>query len=721
MDDLKNEFQMMKQSIEKSVVDNPNQIYHRFLEIQYSKKECSLLKNVFLWKRIAMIVLLVNIIIGVGVFAKYRNMRGNVTTKVVFGDTNENEKLHQDARRVTSLSEIKKLFIGAKNYQKEELNIATNIVSGVSPDMLQQDSQADRAYLTNAQEEGVEEADIVKVNGDYIYYVSIANSTLYILKADKGEIMIVKQHHFSIQQKKEQNPQYEFIYPTDLYYTNKYLIVRANSVMSKSTDTVYLGIERYTEIFIYDIHTYEEITNISIPGQNVSTRLIDNELYVVNNDSGYQRKLSEKKYLPVGFVDNITYEAPINKIYYCPNYGLDVDSYIVIFRFILDEVIQIDDFYLVSSKIQDIYVTQQAIYILKTDDVERLQDEMKLTELSVSKILVIDISESIKMNGMIAINGIIADKCWLSEYNGYLRVVSQYYERTYVSKKYYETQKYYETHSSKGDLFEIQWSEYLEDGVWYCDRANTYNQLSIFHQNETGIWEEISLLNEGIGERLETIHSVRFNKEIVTIVTYRSIDPLYYIDLSNPTEPIITSELKISGYSVYQHPYRDNYVIGIGYESEGLLITGYKIALFDISDASHIVQVGNPYIFDASDYDQPAVLSNPKELFLDLENDIFGFSITDSVKGLQTLFPIFSLQNTKTSSESQRKNYYYIFKIDVESENPIQVIFEESSKEHSFKRMTFIGDYYYLLARNSVYSYQMINDQMVPCNTLQLF
>ena len=245
--------------------------------------------------------------------------------------------------------------------------------------------------------------------------------------------------------------------------------------------------------------------------------------------------------------------------------------------------------------------------------------------------------------------------------------------------------------------------------------------MSIFHQDETGIWEEISLLNEGIGERLETICSVRFNKEIVTIVTYRSIDPLYYIDLSNPTEPIITSELKISGYSVYQHPYQDNYVIGIGYESEGSLINGYKIALFDISDASHIVQVGNPYIFDASDYDQPAVLSNPKELFLDLENDIFGFSITDSVKGLQTLFPIFSLQNTKTSSESQRKNYYYIFKIDVESENPIQVIFEESSKEHSFKRMTFIGDYYYLLARNSVYSYQMINDQMVPCNTLQLF
>lgn len=725
MDDLKNEFEIMKQSIEKSKLDNPNQIYHQFQESQQSKKRWMIFKKTLLYKHIALIVLVLHIVMGIGIYMKYQNMKGNLTTKVVFGDTSANEKLHQDARRATSLSEIKQLFMDAKNYQKEEPNKSWDISIGgnaldvvfgssqvpdttVLPSISQQDSLVDRTYLTNTQEEGVEEADIVKINGDYIYYISITNNTLYILQTNKGEIRVIKQHYFSTQQRKEKNAKYELIYPIDLYYTDKYLIVRACSVMPKNT---------YTEIFIYDIHTYEEITNISVPGQNVSTRLIDNELYVVNNDSGYQRKLSEDKYLPVYFVDHRAYEAPIDKIYYCPNYGLDVDSYIVIYRFVLDEVIQIDDFYLVSSRIQDIYVTQQAIYILKRYD-EIVQDEMKLTELAVSKILVIDISESIQMNGVITINGIIGNKYWLSEYNGYLRVVSQYNKMTYVSKKYYE--------SEESERIENVRLGNLKDDVWYRYQTYMYNQLSILQQNENGVWEEIGLLDEGIGEIEETIQSVRFNKEIVTIVTYRITDPLYYIDLTNPKQPIITSELKISGYSVYQHPYQDDYVIGIGYEAIGSFISGYKIALFDIRDASHIVQVGNPYIFNSLDYSKPAVLSNPKELFLDLENDRFGFSLTNgpdyvSYKLLEYGTSWIPVPNTQLSNKPQQKSYYYVFKIDVESENPIQVIFEALSEEHKFKRMTFIGDYYYLLASDAVYSYQVINGQFLLCDIKQLF
>lgn len=737
MDDLKNEFEIMKQSIEKSELDNPNQIYFQFQESQQSKKKWMIFKKALLYKHIALIVLVLHIVMGIGIYMKYQNMKGNLTTKVVFGDTSANKKLHQDAKRATSLSEIKQLFMDAKNYQKEDLNVDVDISFGTSQCPPSSSLQQDRTYLTNTQEEGVEEADIVKINGDYIYYISIAKDTLYILQTNKGEIRVIKQHSFSIQQRKEKNAQYGSIYPVDLYYTDKYLIVRASSTMSKSTDTIYFGVEKYTEIFIYDIHTYEEITNVSVPGQNVSTRLIDNALYVVNNDSGYQRKLSEKKYSPVCFIDHRAYAAPVDKIYYCPSYGLDVDSYIVIYRFVLDEVIRIDDFYLVSSTIQDIYVTQQAIYILKTDDVERVQDEMKLTELSVSKILVIDISESIQMNGVITINGIVEDKYWLSEYNGYLRVVSQYNKTTYVSKKYYE----YE--SEESEIVEtIGLLDYLKDDVWYHHQVHRYNQLSILQQNENGVWEEIGLLDEGIGKIGESVKSVRFNKEIVTIVTYRNTDPLYYIDLTNPKQPTITSELKISGYSVYQHPYQDDYVIGIGYESIGLSISGYKIALFDIRDASHIVQVGNPYIFNASDYSEPAVLSNPKELFLDLENDRFGFSITDNlklpvIKNLFT-FPIdielegssifknatllnHSQQDIIKPSKPQQKYYYYVFTIDVESENPIQVIFEALSEEHNFRRMTFIGDYYYLLSSDTVYSYQVINGQFLPYEALQLF
>lgn len=50
------------------------------------------------------------------------------------------------------------------------------------------------------------------------------------------------------------------------------------------------------------------------------------------------------------------------------------------------------------------------------------------------------------------------------------------------------------------------------------------------------------------------------------MITFVQVDPLYVIDLENPTNPVILGELKIPGYSNYLHPYSENYLIGIGKE-----------------------------------------------------------------------------------------------------------------------------------------------------------
>ena len=669
MDDLKNEFRMMKQSIEKSMVDNPNQIYQRFLESQKSKKEPNLFRNVFLWKRIAMIVLLVNIIIGIGVFAKYRNMKGNLTTKVVFGDTSGNSDIHQDARRVTSLSKIKQLFDNADNFKPNPptTNPPTTgnpaldpTYSALNPDysvdMSSHYLDTNRTYMTNTQEEGIDEADIVKVNGDYIYYIK--NRTLYILKTEAGKMEIVKKYG-----------NYQMNYTKNLYYTDKYLIVIASP---RKNSRVY-EIKQYIRIFIYDIHTYEQVVSVEVPGSNISTRLINNELYVVNSDYNY-----DENHLPICYVDDVAHETSINNIYYSPDYGLDIDSYTSIFRFTLDDIIQIDDFYLLSPYIKDIYVTSNAIYLLRNKkDNESIQSETKRTKYPISNVLVIDISENIRVNGLIKVNGIIGDKYWIDEYNGYVRIATTYQKSTYR----------------------------LTNDYWTFEHRDICNQLSVFQQNEEGMWKEIGSVSKGLGEVGESIRSVRFNKEFVTIVTYRDTDPLYYINLSNPTQPVITSELKISGYSVYQHPYQDDYVIGIGYESEGSRIDGYKIALFDISDPSHIVQVGNPYIFDLPNNVTLAVLFDPKTLFLNLENDIFGLATKNNMLLTAPDYTIWIGGEPVTIRNPNKLNdYYYVFKIDVMSENPIQVVLEETSKEHTFERMVFIGNYYYLLASDVVYS-----------------
>lgn len=86
----------------------------------------------------------------------------------------------------------------------------------------------------------------------------------------------------------------------------------------------------------------------------------------------------------------------------------------------------------------------------------------------------------------------------------------------------------------------------------------------------------------GAGER---IYSVRFIGPVGYVVTFRQVDPLYTIDLSNPAAPKKTGELKITGYSAYLHPAGEGRLIGIGQEaSEKGRTLGTQVSLFDVSN-----------------------------------------------------------------------------------------------------------------------------------------
>lgn len=88
----------------------------------------------------------------------------------------------------------------------------------------------------------------------------------------------------------------------------------------------------------------------------------------------------------------------------------------------------------------------------------------------------------------------------------------------------------------------------------------------------------------GLGEG-EQIHSVRFLGATGYVVTFRQVDPLYVIDLSDPTDPRVSGELKITGYSAYLHPAGDGRIIGVGQEAtEQGRTTGSQVSMFDVSD-----------------------------------------------------------------------------------------------------------------------------------------
>ena len=89
---------------------------------------------------------------------------------------------------------------------------------------------------------------------------------------------------------------------------------------------------------------------------------------------------------------------------------------------------------------------------------------------------------------------------------------------------------------------------------------------------------------EGLG-KTEQIYSVRFMGDMAYVVTFRQTDPLYTIDLSDPTSPKVVGELKILGYSAYLHPIADGLLMGIGQDAtEGGQVQGTQVSVFDVSD-----------------------------------------------------------------------------------------------------------------------------------------
>ena len=137
----------------------------------------------------------------------------------------------------------------------------------------------------------------------------------------------------------------------------------------------------------------------------------------------------------------------------------------------------------------------------------------------------------------------------------------------------------------------------------------------------------------------EKMYSSRFIGQRGYLVTYLNTDPLFCFDLSNPKKPEILGELQISGYSTYLHPYDENHLIGIGYESEirtnrnsqgkvisnNAVITGMKMAIFDVTDINNPIMVSDTKIGDSTT--RSSILTNHKALLFSKEKQIIAIPV----------------------------------------------------------------------------------------------
>jgi inhibitor of cysteine peptidase len=142
-----------------------------------------------------------------------------------------------------------------------------------------------------------------------------------------------------------------------------------------------------------------------------------------------------------------------------------------------------------------------------------------------------------------------------------------------------------------------------------------------------------------VGER---ISAARFLGNRCYLMTFRTVDPLFAIDLSRPSHPAVLGKLKIPGYSNYLHPYDENHILGFGKDAvvlegntdnadeiewpdTGAYYQGIKLALFDVSDVAHPMEKYTLTIGDRGTDSE--LLWDPKALFHDPARHLFGFPI----------------------------------------------------------------------------------------------
>ena len=211
----------------------------------------------------------------------------------------------------------------------------------------------------------------------------------------------------------------------------------------------------------------------------------------------------------------------------------------------------------------------------------------------------------------------------------------------------------------------------------------------------------------------ESIYSARFIGDRGYLVTFKKIDPFFVIDLTDPENPQILGKLKIPGYSDYLHPYDENHIIGIGKETEEAeesagnfaWYQGIKMAIFDVTNVSNPVEMHKVIIGDrGTDSD---ALHDHKAFLFDREKNLLVIpKLLAEIKGDTSKLPRWTYGD-------------YVFQgayvYDISLENGFQLkgtvthfdeedqTFEKSGYffyggDYSIKRSLYIGDVLYTLS-----------------------
>jgi len=458
---------------------------------------------------------------------------------------------------------------------------------------------------TNVQVEGVDEADIVKTDGNYIYYIT-NDKVIIVNSQDEKDLKIVSEIEY-----KDNN-----FNPRELFIAENKLIVIGNLYENNSksnvlVESMYPISNQMTVAKIYKTENKEkpELTReIKIEGNYLSSRMIGDDVYFIANKYMYSHLFREneieemdEEYFKPKYTDTVlgNTEKCIDYSDICYFPESEDTSYLNIAGFNINnnEPANIET-YLGAG--EDIYCSENNLYITK------VKYEYK-------------------------------DSKWYGYYNNYD-------VNTYIYRFKLEDSKVtYEAAGSVPGMVLNQFSMDEKDGYFRIATTDSDNWNNETDRNNLYVLND-KLETVGKIEGLakgEKIYSVRFMGNRAYMVTFVETDPLFVIDLSEATNPVVLGELKIPGYSKYLHPYDENHIIGFGENTRineygGVVTNGMKMALFDVTNPTNPKELYSVDIGEKGTYSE--ILNNHKALLFSKEKNIIAFpvSISEEVGSYRT-------------------------------------------------------------------------------------
>lgn len=480
----------------------------------------------------------------------------------------------EEAAGAAMVDEAADAVRGTGTYESEEASGSAVMDLSGSAMKQMEDMQTGSYSTTNVQVTGVDESDIIKTDGRYIYTVTGYGVAITDIRGEKLKALAGIRI-----------PQSGAARIMEMYVDGNLLqlIVQTSETELTQQDTediqdVYSFDSRsVTKVLSYDISRRSDpklSASVSQDGSYVSSRKIGSTLYLMTEqylagqpqDTTYLGAEDDYDFVPLVNEKRIAADC-----IYLPENG---NRGLVISSFADSAPTEAVDSVMIVNDNAQMYVSAQSLYLYHTNYNYNYKNNLMQTEVAKFSLE----NGRIDAVGAASVGGCVMDTFAVNETDGQFRILTT---------------------------------------DWSADEDE--NALYLFDEN-MGLTGSLTGLARG-----EQIYAARFLGDMAYFVTYRNTDPLFAVDLSDRKNPKVLSELKITGFSEYLHFWGDDKLLGIGYETDpdSGERKGIKLSMFDISDPAQLSVIASAVIEDV--YDSPA-MNAYKSVLVSRQENVIGFA-----------------------------------------------------------------------------------------------